>query len=466
MLDREVVLDPARLTEALADGITLFHAGPSLLKALLGHVERAGFDVARFDSVRHASSGGDSVPPAVLRGLCAAFRTAEVFVIYGCSEIACMGCTYPVPRDRPVTRTYVGRAFDNVVARVLDRDGNPVPVGVVGEVWLGGAGVALGYLGQPELTAARFDHRRRTRLRDRRPRPHRRRRQPRARRPQRLPDQGAWHAHRARRGRTSPARCAGRGRRCRGGARYAERRSRRGRVHGAAPPAARGERAAVAAIRRHLTEQLPDYMVPARYVELAALPLNHNLKLDRNALPPPPAPGAGDDVRPAETDTEHALVAAFRRVLALRSAIGVDDNFFELGGDSMHALELVAIVERELGVRLDGLEVLREPLAVLAASCDTRRGRQLAPPRPPGAPPSSVTDAWDAFHFGPGNELYGVLRGDVAERRRNRGAGRRRRPTRTACAPGSCSAQLARRLAARGVPSLAFDLLRLLGLAR
>jgi amino acid adenylation domain-containing protein len=445
VLDREVVLDPARLCDALA-GVTLFHAGPSLLKAVLGHVERAGIDPARFDRVRHASSGGDTVPPSVLRGLATTFRAAEVFVIYGCSEIACMGCTYPVSRDAPIERTYVGRAFDNVVARVLDPSGNPVPVGVVGEVWLGGAGVALGYLDRPELTAARFVIR--------------------------GDDRGYVTGDLGRIAADGNLELVGRSdfqikvrgmrielaeveHHLRGApsvvdgvvaARDTPGGERALVAYVVLEPSARGQRAAIAAIRRHLTEQLPDYMVPAMYVELAALPLNHNLKLDRNALPPPPASAM---LRPAETDAERALVAAFERLLGVE--VGVDDNFFERGGDSLTALELVAWVDRELGVRLDGLEVLREPLAVLAASCDSRRGRQVAPPRPARTAPP-----WRAFHFGHDDELYGVLRGDAAIS--GTAVLIATPPDQDRVRAGFVLAQLARKLAERGVPSLAFDL--------
>ena len=80
------------------------------------------------------------IAPEVLESLKEIFTNAEVFVIYGCSEISCMGCTYPVPRDRTVTRTFVGRPFDNMVVKLFDAALNPVPVGIVGEIHLCGRG--------------------------------------------------------------------------------------------------------------------------------------------------------------------------------------------------------------------------------------------------------------------------------------------------------------------------------------
>src|SRR5262245_33556917 len=127
VLDREHVLDPARMAATLAE-VTFFHAGPSLLKHVLPYIERTYSDVTMFDGVRHASSGGDMIPPEIIEALKRIFRRAEVFVIYGCSEIACMGCTYPVSRDSTMTKTLVGRPFDNVTVRVLDEMRRPVPV--------------------------------------------------------------------------------------------------------------------------------------------------------------------------------------------------------------------------------------------------------------------------------------------------------------------------------------------------
>ncbi len=155
ILERDHILDLDRMSRTLED-VTIFHAGPSLLKNLITYVKRhyRGFDA--FSRVRHASSGGDMVSPEVLEGLKQIFFNAEVFVIYGCSEISCMGCTYPVARDRPVERTYVGRPFDSVAVRVLDSALNLLPVGVVGEIHFAGDGIVKGYLNRPELTAEKF----------------------------------------------------------------------------------------------------------------------------------------------------------------------------------------------------------------------------------------------------------------------------------------------------------------------
>lgn len=462
LLDRETVLDPPALARALSD-VTMFHAGPSLLKALFAYLRshpRAAHD---FQRVRHASSGGDMVPPELLEALKATFCNAEIFVIYGCSEIACMGTTYPVPRDRVVTTTYVGKPFENVAVRVLDDAGAKVPRGVVGEVHFAGAGLALGYLNRPELTPEKFCVR----------------------------DGERWYrtGDRGRVDETGELELVGRtdfqiklrGMRVElAEVEYALRRAPGVRDAVAAgrpqtdgevmlvayvvleaaadvdPAAARAAR--LAAIRRHLVEQLPDYMVPHVFVELERLPLNHNLKLDRRALPEPSETDFRalvlSSFRPPTTPTELRLASIFAQLLKL-TKIGKDDNFFELGGDSLLAVELALSVEQVLGVRIEGMDALRETLEVLARSCDVRLGQAPVLPHT-GAQVRAFSERVEIFHFGPEKSLYGVLRGAA-----------RKRPETAALLCGALGQEgvrsrfvltkLAKTLARSGVPAFGFD---------
>jgi amino acid adenylation domain-containing protein len=412
VLEREQILDLEALAETLR-GVTFFHAGPSLLRSLLAYIKRHYDDPQAFATVRHASSGGDMVPVDVLEALREVFPQAELFVIYGCSEISCMGCTYPVPRDGPLLKSYVGKPFAGVSVEVVNDALEPVASGVVGEVLFAGPGVVQGYLNRPELTAERFIERQGSRF-------------------YRTGDRGRFSAEGWLEllGR-SDFQVQLRGMRVELGEIEHHLRNAPGVSNGVvvAKPRSDGDKALVAyvvaddraganvavrttAIRDYLAQHLPDYMVPTTYVELAALPLNHNMKIDRRALPDPPqlATRAAEDpvLREPETATERQLAELWRASLRVER-VGLDDNFFDLGGHSLLALQLILEVDRRLGVTLSGLDVLRESLEMQAQLCDRRRGQTPPGARRVAAQPSR--EALELCHFGPENSLFGALHG-------------------------------------------------------
>jgi amino acid adenylation domain-containing protein len=467
LLERDRILDLGAMARVLSE-VTFFHAGPGLLKRLLPYIKRhhAGFE--RFAAVRHASSGGDMVPPDVLERLMEVFSNAEIFVIYGCSEISCMGCTHLVPRGRPVVRTFVGKPFDGVTVLVTDAALRPVPAGVEGDVLFAGPGVVRGYLDREELTAEKFifvDGRRFYRTGD----------------IGRMSAEGLLEIL----GRAD-FQVKIRGMRVELG--EVEYHLRKAPGVGDCVVVARevgsGEKALaayvvmdddptggdanhadarMAAVRRHVTSQLPDFMWPATYATLERLPLNRNMKVDRNALPEPGdgrRPRAGTPgVREAETRMERRLASLWKKVLRVEQ-VDVHDHFFDLGGDSMLALQLILEVDREVGVSLDGMEVLRESLEVQAGICERRRGEASSSmPSVHAAAESPADEALETFHFGRGRDLYGVL-----HRARAVGATQGRAAA-LICSPfGHEDARarfvlqrLARRLADAGVPALRFD---------
>jgi amino acid adenylation domain-containing protein len=462
ILERDHILDFVRMSRTLSE-VTFFHAGPSLLKKLLPYIRRHYADFSAFSRVRHASSGGDMVPGDVLEALRDVFFNAEVFVIYGCSEISCMGCTYPAPRDGAIVKGYGGRPFEDMLVRVADAALEPVPAGAEGEILFAGPGVVKGYLNRPDLTAERF-----------------------------VEIEGLRFYRTGDMGRIGQDGCLEllgrsdfqiklRGIRIELGEVEHHLRRAPGVTDGVvmARDDANGEKALVAyvvmeeadaghsdaekrasAIRRYMVERLPDYMVPAIYMELAALPLNHNMKLDRHALPEPGArrvagvPGA----REPETPTERRLASLWKKLLRV-DEVGLDDNFFELGGDSMLALALILEIDRDLGVVLEGMEVLRESLEVQAALCDRRLGKAAGVPPAralEAAVPRDRSEAIESFHFGRGHGLYGVLCG---------GQGAAGGDAALICAPVGHEGvraqfvlqRLARQLAAQGIPALRFD---------
>ncbi|MFC5326153.1 phosphopantetheine-binding protein, partial [Bradyrhizobium oligotrophicum] len=110
-----------------------------------------------------------------------------------------------------------------------------------------------------------------------------------------------------------------------------------------------GQAVAPVALRRALTEQLPDYMVPAALVLLDALPLTPNGKLDRKALPAPNFSPVS--IRSPRTPQEEVLTGLFAEILGL-AQLGIDDNFFDLGGHSLLATRLISRIRSTLGVEL------------------------------------------------------------------------------------------------------------------
>jgi amino acid adenylation domain-containing protein len=456
ILERQHILDFARLSQTLSE-VTFFHAGPSLLRGLLKYIKLHYADFSAFAGVRHASSGGDTVPVDLLEDLRDVFANAEVFVIYGCSEISCMGCTYLVPREVPLHKTYVGRPFDGTTVRVVSDELCAVAPNMVGEVLFAGPGVVKGYLNRPELTSQKFiqlDGQRFYRTGDR----------------GRFSEDGLLELL----GRSDFQVKLG-GMRVELGEIEHHLRRAPGVENGVvmAKEVSGGEKLLVAyvvpgadadpdtatrsqLVRRYLLAQLPDYMVPSIYAELAALPLNHNMKVDRRSLPDLVHGGfhAADTLvrRKPQTPTQQGMAALWRRTLGVEH-VGLDDNFFDLGGTSMLALQLLVAVDVELGVTLTGIEILREPLEMLAELCDRRSGKanghHARLPSPDG-------DALELFHFGPQQSLYGALH--VAH-------GSAPRQAVLICAPVGHEyvrshfilQRLARTLAAQGTPVLRFD---------
>ena len=457
VLEREHVLDLARLSQTLQE-VTAFHAGPSLLRGLLRHIRHHYADLSAFARVRHASSGGDMVPVEVLSWLRETFVNAEVFVIYGCSEISCMGCTFPVPREQPLLKSYVGVPFDGVSVRVVDDDLRPVEPDAVGEVLFAGPGVVTGYLNRPELTREKFVYLDGVRF-------------------YRTGDRGRFSrdGYLELLGR-SDFQVKLRGIRVELGEIEHHLRRAPGVENGvvSARELGDGEKSLVAyvvvdgaggvdaaarghAIRTYLAQHLPEHMLPVSYVELAALPLNHNMKIDRRALPDPPRAiarsAAAPAVRAPVTTTQRRLAAIWASLLAV-DGVGLDDNFFELGGHSMLGLQLILRVEQELGVTLTGLELLREPLEVQAAICEQRSSGAAVAAVP--CADNARVQPLESFYFGEGQRLFGALHG----------------PTEPAaglaaliCAPIGHEyvrahfilQRLARQLGKAGVPTLRFD---------
>ncbi|MFB9435727.1 amino acid adenylation domain-containing protein [Streptomyces showdoensis] len=342
LVDRELLFDTARLYRTMrAEGVDCGEFVPSVARGLLAHCEREGTNL---DFMRLLIVGSDAWKAGEhqrLLALCG--PDTRVVNSYGLTEGTIDSAYFEGPADHlePGRMVPIGRPLPNSELYVLDRHGEPVPPGVAGELWIGGAGVATGYLGEPERTAERFV----------------------VRTPGRAPvrlyrtgDLGHWdadgvlHLHGRADGQVKV-----RGHRIETGeieARLAAR-PELAQVCVTVRPDESGENVLCAycvpvegarldarELRRHLAEQLPTYLIPAHFTELPALPLTSNGKVDRAALPQPRAEAGPEPHEPPVTLYERRMAAHWQTLLGLERP-GLRDDFFEAGGSSIKLIELI-----------------------------------------------------------------------------------------------------------------------------
>jgi amino acid adenylation domain-containing protein len=318
--------------------------------------------------------GGESLSPQLAGQLSA--RTSELWNLYGPTETTVWSTCWKVP---PQAQTIaIGRPIANTTIHVLDGQGKRCPAGVSGEIFIGGEGVATGYLHRPELTDERFV-----------PDPFGS--DPKA-RMYRTGDRGRWRhdgllEHQGR----LDFQVKVRGHRIEPGEIEARlqahadvsqslviaREDRPGEARLVAYVVPRGGELDAAALRDHLRVKLPDHMLPQHYVALDALPLLPNGKVDRHALPAPRAeqrPQASAADAPS-TPAERALAAIWCELLGVDGdAVTRTDNFFDLGGDSLQVSRAVIAFHRRSGVRLEARRMIFESLAQLARGIELPEG--------------------------------------------------------------------------------------------
>jgi acyl-coenzyme A synthetase/AMP-(fatty) acid ligase len=299
---------------------------------------------------------------------------------YGPTETTTFACTRLITsQDLDAERIPIGSPIANTRAYILDGCLSPVPVGVLGELYIGGVGLARGYLGRPGLTAERFiacpfgpPGERMYRIGDL------------ARwRPDgnldflgRADSQVKIRGFRIEPGEIEAALTAIDGiaqavvipREIAGETRLV--------AYMVAQPGA--TLPARAALRAALAARLPDYMLPAAFVGLDALPLTPNGKLDRRALPAPDI--AGEAAYRAPRDAREALICRHFAELTGATEVGLDDNFFALGGHSLLAMRLLARLHQETGLGLPLRTLFQHPTPEVLAQALAEAVRDSAPP--------------------------------------------------------------------------------------
>ena len=368
-------MDTAYLARCIAEeGVTCADFVPSVLSQLLAEPE-----VSECTTLRQIVSGGEALHPDLARKVFELLPNVHLINIYGPTEtslaIAAQRCD---SRGLSGAMT-VGRPITGITAYLLDRRGNPAPMGVPGEVAAGGIGVTEGYLRRPGLTAERF-----------RPDPFG---------PvgERLYRTGDLARHRPDGVLDFLGRIDNqvkiRGVRIELGEIETELR-RLEAVQEAAvmarddvPGSTLGEKRLVAylattaprptptALRQNLSLRLPPTLVPGIYIFLDALPLSVNGKIHRAALPAPTAEdgrSSGDSQQPRDL-LELELLEVWRQTLH-HDRISIADNFFDLGGHSLLAVKLISAAQERFGVFLDVAELYAA--STVAEMASLLRGRK------------------------------------------------------------------------------------------
>ncbi len=383
---RETAQDPTLLSAAIeSSGCTVMQATPATWRALLA----SGWTAANRSVPLRVLCGGEPLPRDLAERLLAA--SVELWNMYGPTETTIWSTVHRVEHaSGPVP---IGKPIGNTTAYILDPRRQLLPVGVPGDLYLGGVGLARGYRGLPELTRERFIY-------------------PEATGGVRLYNTGDLAVRRE----DGTIECLGRTDnqvKVRGfrieleGVEAAV--SRHPAVEAAAarvwPDPAGGMRLSVyvvgrdgpppdhAALRKFLQRELPDFMIPSDVVALAALPLTPNGKTDRAALPSPTFSEVTRVSGEPSTEIERRLAALWAELLRLE-AVGIHDNFFDLGGHSLLVATLQQRIATAFGCRLSMASLFHAPTvqqqaAMLdAALADTAPPPGLLPLQPHGKGPA------------------------------------------------------------------------------
>ena len=384
--------DHSLAAQIIRHKVTHMQSTPSMARMLVMNDE-ARMALGR---LRHLYLGGEALPGALVGELRKCTR-ARITNMYGPTETTIWSATARVvTNDAEHATVALGKPIANSMLYVLDEAGQPVPVGVAGELYIGGDGVARGYWQRDDINAERF-----------------------------VEDPFA-HAPDARMYRTGDlARRMADGRleflgRADHQLKIRGQRIELGEIEAclAAHPDIReavvvpcdgadgtpqlaayvtaGAAPDIGVLRRHLLTRLPEVMVPQHMMALDSFPLTPNRKIDRNALPEPAVQVAEAPTRPAAAGSRQAAIAAiWSRILGVGN-IGAGDSFFDLGGHSLLAVQAHREIRRELDVpQLSIADIFRFPrLGALAAHLDglAGGGEQATPDPAPGTDPATRTE--------------------------------------------------------------------------
>jgi amino acid adenylation domain-containing protein len=355
----DALKDPQRFIETLAASkVSRMVLVPSLLRALLDGLSDLQ---QQLPHLMIWITSGEEISVELANRFRQAMPGAKLINLYGSSEVSADVTCYEMAGELAGPRVPIGRPIDNTHLYLLDEALNPVPVGVHGELYVGGAGLARGYFNCPDLTAEKF-----------------------------IPS--PFHPN------AVLFKTGDLGRRLSdGNVEYLGRRDHQVKIRGhrvelgeieariketdavndsvvvlredhpgdqrlaAYCVAAPGCTLSPNDLRTHLRSKLPDYMVPQHFVEMSSIPLTPNGKVDRRALPKPEAEIASASTYVApQTEIERAIAEVWREVLKIEK-VGLQDNFFDLGGHSLLLARVLSKIRDLLGKQIPMLALFQFP---------------------------------------------------------------------------------------------------------
>jgi len=348
----DVIKDTDRFIDKLArHGVTRLVLVPSLLRVILD----ARDITSRLSKLNYCVCSGETLPAELARTFQQRLPECTLLNLYGSSEVSADATYHEVAKDEAGTTVSIGRPLSNVQVYILDAHRRPLPIGAKGELYVGGDALARGYVQRPDLTAERF-----------------------------IPDAFGGQAG-ARLYRTGDMARLLAG----GDIEYLGRADHQVKVRGyrieleeieailkqhevvrevivqaredvptdvrltAYIVAEQSDEKTIGILREYLRGRLPEYMMPAAFVLMDALPLMPNGKVNRHALPAPQRTADLEkEFQPPRSTTEQEIAALWTELLAVER-VGIDDNFFELGGHSLLATQMISRVRMNFGVDLD-----------------------------------------------------------------------------------------------------------------
>ncbi|MCB7155874.1 amino acid adenylation domain-containing protein [Bacillus stercoris] len=342
--------------------IHISDATPSHLRLMIKAAEKEPHHI---DELKLIMAGGEMLPPQLVQQYLQTFRAGKPVMTnnYGPTECAVQSAAFTIPESWNEPVVPIGRPMPNEQIYILDHCGQPVPIGVYGELCIAGDGVARGYIRQPELTAEKFTE------------------------PQHIPAGKLYHTGDLARWRSDGF--------IEFFGRYDDQVKIRGFrielneirkalldyrepgqiVHDAVIIPVQKEsddpfllaylisdqKLKTRKMRGFLGEKLPGYMIPRRFIRVDSFPMNLSGKLDLKALPDPfEEPESDEQVIKPHNETEKKLVSIFASILNIpESDISMEDNFFDIGGNSFHIVELSNKLKEQFGQELSVVQLFQ-----------------------------------------------------------------------------------------------------------